>query len=400
MTDESPSLSLLKGAKPDVAAELASAPAPEAEPKLDIAKLTSAQLDGILKENEVDPPEGWSTMKVAEKRKWFTENFDVADDGTPDTPPAEAPTPVGAQATAEASTPTPTPTPSPAPSEAAPKETVAVSEDAPAEAPPATKKKGKSKAVAVSDVVNGEVMEPDAIASMVQQIENMKEADAKAAVVKLADAGEIAQFKLGGVLALIQSHGWYKPYASFREYVEQDIGMHYRKATYWVGIYNCLIEANIPWEKVKKVGWTKLKEIAEVLTVENVDHWVKTALANNTITLIDIVKAYKQQKAGVKSIEGETTKEVTTMTFKVHAGQKETIKAAIDKAKSDSGTTVDTMALEYICADFLGGMSMTSRLTTIGMEAAFAAIETAFPNVKLSAEVTDEPSSGSDQAAA
>ena len=99
----------------------------------------------------------------------------------------------------------------------------------------------------------------------------------------------------------------------FKEFVENVHGLHYRKATYWIEIYNRLSNSGVPWSKVNKIGWTKLKEIAKVLTKDNVDEWVKIASEQNTITLIDTVKN-AMAKDAPKALEDQVSKAVTTMT--------------------------------------------------------------------------------------
>ena len=81
---------------------------------------------------------------------------------------------------------------------------------------------------------------------------------------------------------------------------------------------------------------------------------------------------------------------MTTMSFKVHTDQKATIDAAIEKAKSQSGTAAGTVALEFICLDFMGGASLAERLKKAGPEAAFKAIEAAFPSYNVEVTMPEE----------
>ena len=62
----------------------------------------------------------------------------------------------------------------------------------------------------------------------------------------------------------------------------------------------------------------------------------------------------------------DESKTVTTMSFKVHSDQKATIDAAIEKAKEASGTSVGTVALEFICLDYMGGQTLDQRLAAAG----------------------------------
>jgi hypothetical protein len=345
------SLSLLKGAKAaELGEELAKPDAVSAAEALaeetvsvDVDTMSSAELDILVAEHAIEVPEEWPTLNVEAKRNWLKSQFEEA-------PPAE--------------------------------EVMQVEEEKPA------KKKSKSKAAA-APALQGEVMADDILADLVFEIENMKEKQALELVGTLAEHTEVTFFKLGGVLSVIQANGWFAPYNSFREFVEKKHGIHYRKAVYWTDIYNKLAEAKVPWEKVKFIGWTKLKEIAGVINNDNVDEWVKIAKENNTISLIETVKAHLNADKQV-AIEDQTKKNVSTRSFKVHEDQKATIDTALAKAKEQSGTTVDTAALEFICLDYLGGQSLPQKLKSIGIEAALEALEKAFPNANIEVEITED----------
>lgn len=381
------SLSLLKGGKKaaveeelekaeekldaieqEAAAE-AEAEGNEEEVTVDVDKMTGKELDELVAEHEIEVPPDWKKMKVDDKRTWLKEQFEEVPEEEPDAT-VEEPNAAEVEQGIEQ-------TPADEPAEEA-KPPAKVEKKAPAK-----KAKPPAKSAATGTI---EVPGEDVLSDLVHEIETMKEDEARHMVASLNNETEMTLFKLGGVLSLIQANGWYQPYASFREYVEKDVGMHYRKATYWSAIYNHLAESKVPWEKVKGIGWTKLKEIAEVLTIENVDDWVKIASQQTTLQLIETVKAHKQ-KDSPKAIEDQTSKTVTTKTFKVHEDQKETIEAAIAKAKEDSGTPHDTAALEFICLDFMNSQSMAKKLQTMGLEAALDALEKAFPNTNISVEL-------------
>jgi hypothetical protein len=59
--------------------------------------------------------------------------------------------------------------------------------------------------------------------------------------------------------------------------------------------------------------------------------------------------------------EEETMNNTAYKTFKLHPDQKEIVEAALSLAKQKGGTTVDTVALEYIAQEFMGtGMNFPS----------------------------------------
>ena len=364
------SLELLKGSQAKaVADELGpdTGPGPEAEPDeeevvVDIDKLTGKELDALVVEHEVETPDGWSKMTVAAKKEWLKATFDDADEE--EEPDEEAET-----------------TPS-APSSALSTEVI--------------------KTLEPTDMVGGD----DLIIDIVQTVENLKEKEARELVVQLCEGAEFTFFKLGGVLSVIQANGWYEPYASFKDYVETERGINYRTARYWISIYNGIVESGVPWAKVKHLGWTKLKEIVPVLTLDNVDHWVALAEKQTTLQLIETVKK-AQLPEDMTEADG-AAKTVTTKTFKVHDDQRATIEAALSKCREIAQTEVDTVALEYICLDYLNGFqgkaAPAQDLKTLfaGIlekhdgdgEAAlgeiFKAFEQVFPKVNLTVEYEED----------
>jgi len=340
---------------------------------VDVDKMSNEEIDVLVKAEGITTPGEWTTWGVVDKRKWLNTTFGDSEESTgAEVKAAHAADQLSKPALAEAAA-----------------ETVALNEEEQPDTKTKGKKKSKSKAVATSDVKTGEIVGENPLLDMVHDIENTKETEAVAEIAKLMEETEVRSFRIGGLLSLVQANGWYQPFASFREFVETKYGIGYRKAIYWIEIYNRLSNSGIPWEKVKDLGWTKLQIIAVVLTPENVDEWVGVAKSQNTVTLIETVKNAKAKNAQ-QAITDETSKTVTTMSFKVHTDQKATIDAAVEKAKSQSGTAAATVALEFICLDFLGGASLSERLKKAGPEAAFKAIEAAFPSYNVEVTMPEE----------
>jgi hypothetical protein len=363
-------------------APAAAAPAakPAAEPVAEVTEETVSinidtmdgpALDALVKEHEIQVPKNWLKLNADQKRAWLKEQFEET--------PAEgaAETEAAAETVANPNPPEP------------------VSQTAPA--PKAGKGKAKAGTAVSTDVVHhGEIVGPDELNDVVHLVENLKEKDAKALVGTLAESAEFTFFKLGGVLSIIQANGWFAPHASFREYVENEHGINYRRAVYWVGIYNDLSESKVPWDKVKNLGWSKLKEIAGLLTPENVDAWVEAAMGQTVMQLVETVAKSKQPETAALTDQSQPAapSQTTTRTFKVHPDQKKTIDEALKKAKQVSGTSDDTPALEYICLDYIsgGGTPLPDQLKAIGLEKTLAALEAAYPDVSFNVEMTETAS--------
>jgi hypothetical protein len=208
-------------------------------------------------------------------------------------------------------------------------------------------------------------------------------------VAALSDNTEKTYFKLGGVLSLILKNKWYAPYGHFRDLVENEYGIHYRRAMYWISIYDTLVESKVPWSKVKEIGWAKLKELAGIITLDNVDEWVAIAKSQPQLKFMETVKAAKSNNQPAITDQSQPASVTSNKTFKCHSGQKETIEAAINKAKEESNTSVDTVALENICLEYLGGVTLKNRLQKMGLDAALKAVADAFPDATLNIEVQE-----------
>ncbi len=269
------------------------------------------------------------------------------------------------------------------------------------EKPAKAAKATKGKAVAVA-AKSGTVLPKNALSEIGHEIENFSEEECKAAVVQLSEAVDQTFLKLGGVLSRILENHWYKPYASFREFTKAEYDIEYRTAMYWINIYTSLIEAEIPYEKVTGIGWSKLKELAGLLTPENVDDWVKLAKKNSVPQLIALIDQSKKEAAAGEGSGGALAPStsaaniITNKTFKLHADQKETVEAALEKAKKEGNTTVDTVALDYLCLAYLnqkgkGKVVITpaqlkAELAKLGPESALTMVSDLFPELPIEAD--------------
>ncbi len=218
----------------------------------------------------------------------------------------------------------------------------------------------KDMGAAVSEAVKkSATAEKDLIVAVASEIEQLDAEGVFKLIPELIENVDSTYFKLGCALAKLSEEGWWKndEYDSFRSCIEDKFGLHYRKAMYLMNIANSLIESEIPWASVAPIGWTKLKEIADILTLDNVDEWVAKIVGPPPMTVLQIQEAVKAIKVGsLPSTDApEETSSVSSISFKVHADQKENIKAAIAKAKGEAETEFDGVALDAICMNYLSG---------------------------------------------
>lgn len=222
------------------------------------------------------------------------------------------------------------------------------------------KKATKKKATA------GEVEQADLIVATATELENMTQEQAFNEVRTLSDNVDYTYFRLGGVLAVIQGNSdWWRDTGAetFRQFIEDHFGIHYRKAMYLINIYAALVESGVPFDKLAGLGWSKVKELTPVITLDNADEWVERA---SNLTVLQLNEAVKKAKEGTLEKSDETpgeAKGVTTFTAKVHPDQKATIEQAIEQAMKEADTEFKGVALEAICLNYLSGAKVSKPLS-------------------------------------
>ena len=217
-----------------------------------------------------------------------------------------------------------------------------------------SKSKSKSKAEKVANVTDTN----DVLMGTAAEVEGLTQVTALEMAPELINSQGINNFKLGGVLARIQSESWWEggEHASFKEYVEQVLGLKYRKCMYHIEAYDALVEAGVEWSDVSGIGWSKLRFIVKHITAKNAATWAKRCAKMNALELQEYVKQLeaKAAKKGAKGAE-PTVVSVSSMVFKVHPDQKEIIREAVDKKKDELDTDVDAVALENLCIQYVEG---------------------------------------------
>jgi hypothetical protein len=196
------------------------------------------------------------------------------------------------------------------------------------------------------------------ILDIAHEVETLTKTKALNEADRLAENIEVNYFKLGGILKLINDNSWFEGFEAFDDFVEEKYGFASRKARYLISIYENLVTKMIPWEKVSHLGWTKLKDLAPVLTPENVDDWVAKAEKLTVKELQAVLKA--EAGEGGEKIQ-KTTEDVIKISFKLKADQADIVTQALAKAKGELHTEFDSVAIENICSGYVGGTSAVSK---------------------------------------
>jgi hypothetical protein len=248
-----------------------------------------------------------------------------------------------------------------------------------------------------------DVLPADPLSSCAHQVENLKADAARAEVYNLIAGTEFDLFKLGGVLAVVHEKEYWAEYGfqDFRTFLETEHGLQYRKAMYLISIYYGVIEHQLTWAQVQGLGWTKLKVILnphnkDIVTAANIGAWLEKA-KNMTVLQLESAIAGALKGPGENATEQDSGKTITTMTFKLHEDQKDTVRAALEKAKEVGGTQVDTVALEMMALEFLNKPmaaqtetpppSLLTIMQEVGWEGVLNEFAKLWPDIELTVEL-------------
>ena len=233
----------------------------------------------------------------------------------------------------------------------------------------------------------------DLIMDIAHEVESLTKTKALNLADTLAGTIETDYLRLGGVLKIINDNSWYEGFPTFDDMVYEKFGFQARKARYLISIYENLVSKQIPWEKVQGLGWTKLKDLAPVLTVENVDDWVAKAEKLTVAELQAVLKGKPED--GEKS--AKTKSDITTLKFACKPDQLDVIQQALAKGKGELHTEYDVVALENICSGYLGGTSQINKsydfdavIQATGFEAALGRICELFPEYDVEVKPADK----------
>lgn len=196
------------------------------------------------------------------------------------------------------------------------------------------------------------VSDSDAVARI------LSEQDALDAAKALVTQAEETYFTLGGVLAHIYYEGIFKAVGftgkrGFADYVEQELGVQYRKAMYLIDIYVTFRKLGVDERRLTQIGWSKAKELTKFATPENFDELVDMA---GDKTREELVQHLRTTMVDAETGNSERVQR-SVYKFVMFGDAITTVASALTEAQQMSNSDKPEVALEYICAEWL---SMTA----------------------------------------
>lgn len=177
--------------------------------------------------------------------------------------------------------------------------------------------------------------------------------------------------ELAAELNVVRQHNLYlyinnphtgQPYRSMKDYLLTEVDYSERKAHYLSQIFDKFQTELQILNEVKDVGWSKLKEVVDVVTKSNWEEWYQLALELSTKELKAKVKEEKIKLGliAAPSPEDLKTEQTKRVTFALFPDQESTVNKALDTAREMTESDNKSELISLICTDFLAGNANAS----------------------------------------
>lgn len=161
--------------------------------------------------------------------------------------------------------------------------------------------------------------------------------------------------RLGGILYHVRKSGAYKQLSEdyqgnrgFELYVNDVLGLQYRKAMYLIKIYYNFSKYGLNEELVDEIGWSKASKIASVMNEDNAQELVDLASKSTVSELTDHIKQGKKEVGGVKG----TKVNFTTFKFRLFEDRAVTVTETLNAVASAMGYDNLNDAFEHIVMEY------------------------------------------------
>lgn len=169
----------------------------------------------------------------------------------------------------------------------------------------------------------------------------------------ISHAAEASFLELAELLYEAKTQGYAEVWGfdNFQEWATSEFPMGARKAYYFVEIWETIVECGkkLDRKKLTKLGWTKAKDLASVISAENCEEWVDKAQGMTTRELTDETKTFRRKAEATKKARTATT----ILNLKLEEDEYAPIRDALDFAKTITEHPEDSLALAHVCMEWL-----------------------------------------------
>jgi len=137
-------------------------------------------------------------------------------------------------------------------------------------------------------------------------------------------------------------------FETLKDYAEQELGLKYRKARYYIAIAEAVARCKINWDDIESIGWTNMRHIARIMTPDNSAEWIAKARELTADQLSSQVDSFMQS-----GITPEGSPRIMSMQLRMDEDEATIIMDAVDRAKKILESDSIIKALEHICYEYI-----------------------------------------------
>lgn len=173
-------------------------------------------------------------------------------------------------------------------------------------------------------------------------------------------------------------------YPTFREYASKELDFKETKALYLASIWNSLSvnQDEVVFKEVMALGWSKGKELARVVTRENLSHWLEKAKHVSVDGLVKEVRTFLKKKVPddpqeALNLEGEVKgtpveQELKTVTFSFNYEDYLTVSQVYDHVKSEDPHVTLPGSLAIACREYMANCLQSGKEFALQMMGTYA----------------------------
>ena len=136
-------------------------------------------------------------------------------------------------------------------------------------------------------------------------------------------------------------------YKTFEAYVIGELDYSYRKAKYFVEIWDAVKHTDLDVSRIEAVGWSKMAEIARIMNEDNAELWLEKA---EKMTVKDL---NMEIRSVIDNAMPDTRPKITYMKFRLDSIDASIVNEAITESCRLNNTADVALSLAQICDEWL-----------------------------------------------
>jgi hypothetical protein len=173
-------------------------------------------------------------------------------------------------------------------------------------------------------------------------------------ILDLRNGLERGYLKLSKLLSEVRHQQLYVKwgFATFADYLDKELGFHERKAEHLIKIWDKVRSFKLDEERIKKIGWTKMRQVVPLLTEKNSKDLINKA---ENLSVRDLGEKIKSLRAI------ERTPAIMVLKLSLDDSEYRIVMDSIEEAKKLTKQSTG-QALEMICQDWMEYKGATPEL--------------------------------------